>query len=286
MKKITALLLALFTVLCLLTGAAFAANDEAARLYHITDEADILTTEQEAYLESEAARISQEHKVAIYIVIVSDYRNYTSSGSVYTCAEEIYDYYSLGWDNGSGDYKRDGLILLMSMNDRDFAELTRGYIGNEAFNDPGLTSLENAFIPYFKNDDWYGGFCAFLEQAEALLESPLAEEAYISPSVQTEKYGYEKDSRTSGIRPLHIILAVAVSGLVSFIITGSMKRSMKTAVEKTGAADYAGSPEIKVRRDDFTHRTVRREEIPQSSPHGGGGGGHSSGGSSGHSGKF
>ena len=284
---LAALLLSCMTVCAAADGATYAAID------NVVDTAGVLTGSQLEELEARAEEISAKYSCSVYVIIVDDYTKYTNSRDIYDLAVEMYSQYSLGWDNGNGDSRRDCLVLLMSMNDRDFALDTNGFIGNKAFNEPGMYRLEQAMLPYFRQNDWYGGFKAFLDCAEDLLISPLSENTYIPQTTQVVQHGYE-DPNTGRGNPLMLLLVILVPVLIAFITCSTLKKQMVTATEQTGAGGYIVPPGVKmnIRRDDFVNRTVtrtviRRDNEPRDFGGGGfSGGGHSSGGHSGHSGKF
>ncbi|MBQ6371670.1 MAG: TPM domain-containing protein [Oscillospiraceae bacterium] len=292
MKKLFVTCLAVLLIMSCFAVSASAEGGSPATISNVVDTAGILSEPQLADLEEKAEAISEKYQCSVYIIVVNDFTRYTNSRDIYDLAVEMYSQYSLGWDNGNGDSKRDSLVLLMSMEDRDFALDTNGYIGNRAFNEPGMFKLEQAMLPFFRQNDWYGGYKAFLDCAEDLLISPLEENTYVPQTTQVIQHGYENPNGRRG-NPLFILAAVFVPMLIAFIVCSSFKRQMVTAVEKTNAGGYIVPPGInmRVRRDDFVNRTVTRTVIhhdsgPRDSGGGFSGGGHFSGGHSGHSGKF
>jgi uncharacterized protein len=288
-KRFVLFLLAALLISCLSISAS--AEGSNATIANVVDTAGILTESQVQALQEKAAAISSTYGCAVYIVVVDDFTKYTNSRDIYDLAVQMYDQYVLGWDNGNGADHRDSLILLMSMDDRDYALDTNGYLGNKAFNNPGMYKLEEAMIPYFRSNDWYGGFDAFLNCAESLLQSPLAEEAYVPSSGNVVEHGYEPPGSASGGKsPFAILIVVFVPLLIAFIVCSAFKSQMKTANRQTTAGNYVvpGSVRMRIRQDDFVNRTVQRTVIQSDSGRTGssGGGGHFSGGHSGHSGKF
>ena len=100
------LILALSLCIC-----AFAAEGSVEMRY-VVDTYGLLSFDQWASLENQAANISEQHGCGIYIVTVDDYRNY-GDGSVYDVTTQIYHRSGAGFGMGSG---RDGIMLLLSMN--------------------------------------------------------------------------------------------------------------------------------------------------------------------------
>ncbi len=137
MKKTVSTLLVLLLLAAVLSVPAFA-DGSGATIANVVDTAGILTESQIQTLNEKAERISSDYTCGVYIVVVDDFSRYTHSSDIYDLAVQMYDQYTLGWDNGNGSGKRDSLILLMSMDDRDYALDTNGYLGNRAFNNPGM----------------------------------------------------------------------------------------------------------------------------------------------------
>ena len=113
-KRIIRLSLVLALMLCL-SVSVFAES----QLWHITDDAGILTESQNIELETYAENISQDYGVGVYVVTVNNYEDYYDSA--YETAWQIYHAYELG--EGAD---RNGVILLLSMDSRQFATFFYG----------------------------------------------------------------------------------------------------------------------------------------------------------------
>ena len=84
---------------------------------------------------------------------MEDYRDFHSEG-VYKATYTIYHQYTMGVGPN-----RDGIMLLLSMDDRDWAMFCYGSHCEYAFNSYGQEKLEKVFLDNFGEDDWYGGQC-------------------------------------------------------------------------------------------------------------------------------
>ena len=253
----------------------------------VVDLAGILSEEEVQSLDQTASEISAQYQCAVYTVVVNDFRDY--GGTVRSAAEAIYVTNELGWGEG-----KDGVMLLLSMDDRDYSLIAYGY-GNTAFTDYGKDVLSNDFVDNFRYDDWYGGLRDYIEDSGELLRqaregNPL--DGQVDPSLYSSgAYGDEFIYKgKSGPGPMAIFLFViviplAVAGIVGMVNVGKMKSVRKAA----SATDYAvpGSMQLWNSQDVFTHTTERRVRI-QTERSGGGGGGTSisHSGFSGKSGKF
>ena len=150
-KRTRCLLLVLLFCLVLCVNAA-AAEQTGAQLSYVTDAAGLLSENENMLLEKMAESVSQKYGVGVYIVTVEDYRDFHSEG-VYKATYTIYHEYTMG--EGPN---RDGIMLLLSMDDRDWAMFCYGSRCEYAFNSYGQQKLEKVFLDNFGENDWYGGF--------------------------------------------------------------------------------------------------------------------------------
>lgn len=267
MKK--KLLLSLLLILCLLLslgGTALASGEMA--IPYVTDAAGLLTTEEAEALESQAEQIAQSYGCAPYILTVADFQDYDSSYDIFEAGMNLYE----RWDLGYGAEKN-GLLLILSMAERDYALVTYGSVTHRAFTDYGQDYLTDRFLDDFRNDDWAGGFRDYLETSAWLLEQA----ANGTP--------YDVDTAPKGFNPLIVVIPLVLALVVCLVLTGQMK----TANQKTEAGEYIiqNGTNMRVVQDIFTHRTVTRQVIEQNNNSSGGGGTTvNSRGFSGGSGKF
>ena len=279
MKK---LLVSLLLALALLAGLAASAGAEA-RLDYVTDGSGLLSEDTRLELNERARQLSEEYGCGVYIVIVQNYRDYVN-GSIETFAEEVFEEYGLGY----GD-THDGVMLAMSMSERDYDLYAHGDFGNYAFTDYGKSQLVDSFLDNFRRNDWTGGFRDFVDNSGNLIRrakngDPLDQWIADAPAEP-------EPSVTAG----EVGLSAIISAIISAVTVGGFKRQMKTAVKQTRAANYVAQGGVKLTRQDdqFVNRTVSRQVIrrdpPSSRPSGGHHGGTTISGSHGgshHSGKF
>lgn len=272
MKNRIRLSLLFALLLCLLLGsAAYAEGTDAAQLNFVTDAAGLLTESELSSLEAKAQSLADDYQCGVYIVAVQDYTDYVD-GDVTDCAKGIYTEYGLGYGG-----ERDGVLLLLSMADRDYAIIAYGNFGNAAFTDYGKEVLSGKFLDDFGDDRWADGFAAYLDQCGAMIAAardgaPLDVDSDIS------------DEPMSPV--LKLLLIIVVPCVIALIVCGIFAAQMKTARKQTAAADYIvpGSENLRIREDVFTYRTETREVIESKSSSGGTSVG--SDGFSSHSGKF
>ena len=256
-RKFFCFLLAVAAMLTLCVNTAFA----EAQLYYVTDEAGLLTESEDIELEAMAESVSKQYGVGVYIVTVDNYQNY-GTGSVFEVTYGIYHDYTMG----EGE-NRDGIMLLLSMAERDWAMFCYGDSCEYAFNSYGQEKLEEVFLDNFGDNDWYGGFSDYITECSFYLQKAADGEPV-------------RQSPTLGI-----IIVVCVALYIALMVVGLMWFLMsRVAKQKTANAYIAGNLNLTGQSDVFTYRTETRTKIESSSS--GGSKSHSGGGGSGRSGKF
>ena len=274
-------------ILCLILLMSFAfvpagsANAEGQQNdtlpYNVSDVAGLLSSSQWQELESKAEQISQQYQCGVYLVTLEDYRDYGSYSSFWNFSQDFYTRYHMGLGERSN-----GILLILSMADRDYSLLAYGSDAHYAFTDYGKEVLENRFLDNFRQDDWYGGFRDYINGCGELL-SRAADGNPVDVIYQS------RDGLDPGISAAVVI---GVPLLTAFGACEGMKRQMKPVREQTRADQYIvpGGINLNLKRDVFVNRTVTRTRIhtePRANSGGGGGGTTvNSQGFSGHSGKF
>ena len=233
-------------------------------LPNVVDEAGLLTDTQWQELEQQAQSISQQYGVGVYAVAVDDYRDYTY-GNLYDAADFFYQ-----------GAEEQSLILLLSMDARDYVILAYGDYAQYAFNDAGLDAMEEYFLDDFGSDDWYTGLADYVSWSADYLETAEAGNPYSAQNIPM----------SASQRSSAIMTRVAVIFLVPLVIAGgyililsSRMKSVASAVEAN--AYVSGDLNLNRSNDLYIRTTTTRERIEKESRSG-----SSSGGGRGRSGKF
>lgn len=257
-KRFLTLFLALLAALTLTVPAWAEQQPGDAFVY---DMADLLSDEDEAYLEDLANQISWRYDCAIYIVTVDDYTDY--GDSPHNAAAAIY--------NGEYDDKplgigenREGILLMLSMWGRDYDLFVRdGGTAQYAVGDYARDKMTEVFLDNFADDDWLGGFEDYLNACAEDLA--LAE---MGTPVQKPL--------TSSLLP-----GLAIGIGVALVICMSLKGMMKS-VRRSARADIYVTEEgldLTEQSDVYTHTTETRVKIERDNDsHDSGGGGSSTSG--------
>ena len=232
---------------------------------YVTDTAGIMTADERETLEEAARDIAEQYDFGVYIITVDSFRDHTDSYDVFDGATTLYRKYKLGIGEESK-----GILLLLSMNGRDFSLITYSDYGNFVFDTETRESMTSWFLDNFAMDDWFGGFSDYLTLCEQVLaEGPAKLQGEIR-----------------GMVGIIFILPLIVAFIVIFIL-GS---KMKSVAKATRAEVYAeGGLHVTNSNDLFINTTQTRRKRSSSSSGGGRSGGvssRSSGGFGGTSGKF
>lgn len=299
MKKMMMLLLTLVLVLAITPAAVFAVGPEGEvaqpeEILYVYDMAGLFTEEQYRNLQEQAMSVSNYSQCGVYFVAVDDFMAFSSYSDILTAAEDIYLTNGLGYGP-----EKNGILLLMSMSDRDYALVTYGSFAHAAFTDYGQEIMCNHFLDDFADNHWYGGVLDYLLDCEHMLDmamegTPLDVQGPPEGSVYEEYYGshpYYDQGDTPQERNLFTALPMALlpAGALSMVICVVMKRQMKTARRQVAAFEYivGGQVDFRIRQDRFTHVTRSRRKInTNNGPKPGGGTTVRSSGFSGRSGKF
>lgn len=238
------------------------ADQNSVEMKYVFDVSDLLSFEQWEELESKAAALSQKHHCGIYFALVDDFTEY-GSDDVYETTYELYHDSQLGMGEN-----QDGIIVLLSMKEGDYAMFVYGEYAEYAFNDYGQLMLEDAFLDDFRNNDWYGGISHYLDTCDEFLTK--AEEG--------------KPVRESPLPS--IAIATGASCLIAAIVCSVFKYRMRTVHQQTEANAYIteGGLQLTDQYDQYTHTTETRTKIEKESSSGTSS--ESGGGGSGRSGNF
>ena len=175
-------------------------------------------------------------------------------------ADDFYDYNGYGY--GKDD---DGILLLISMEDRDYAITTYGF-GITAFTDAGLQYVVNDFKPALSGGRYGDAFNDFADCCDKFLTQAHTGEPY------------DGDNMPKGtVHPVYIPISLLFGFLISLLIGRSKSAKLKSVRKKESAADYqvAGSMRLYQNSDVLVASNVTSRVISSSS-------GSSSGGSSTH----
>ncbi len=251
-----------FLILVFLAVPAFASE-------YIADHAGFLTDEQAETLESELEQTSQ--KLTAYIRIVTE--NSMDSSSAEEKANEFYDYY-----NDTEDGCLPGVLLYICRDPRSYYVTA----SDNVFNSDMITALEDSFLPYLREDDYFGAFEAYLETAEQQIteyhgqtpDFPL--DPYPDDS-QNENFGaiddYDDSFHATDLvylifNPYVFVGIIVIPLLVALFLTHLKVKQMNTVIKKTTADTFVKRESLAVNEahEIFLYSTVTATPKPKNNP--------------------
>ena len=283
MRKRNVFLTLLLLLSLVIPSAVFATGPETVtdsaveeQEIYIYDEAGLFTEEQYQNLQEQAMSVSNYSQCGVYFIAVNHFGAYSSYDDILLAAEDIYRTNGLGIGE-----EQNGILLLLSMNQRDYALVTYGSFAHMAFTDYGQEVMCNNFLDDFSENHWYGGVLDYILDCERMTDMALE-----GTPLDVQIQGTSQEGSLFMAIPMALLPAAALSLVICFIF----KRQMKTARRQTDAFEYVvgNSVDFRVRQDIFTHVTHSRRKINTSSGGSKPGGGTTvrSSGFSGKSGKF
>ena len=256
-QKLFSMVLLFVLTLCITVSAD-------AELPRLVDDADLLSDAEESSLLAALDEISERQEQDIVVVTTESLDGKTATAY----ADDFFDYNGYGL----GD-TRDGILFLISMEDRDWAISTRGY-AITAFTDYGQRYMMEEILPYLSAGEYYDAFMTFANLADSLITeadngTPLDD--YSDPD------DYDGDDVYQTPYVTYTIIALLIGFVLSFIPVSVMKHQLKSVRTQNNADQYAKAESLDVQEanDIFLYTSVSREEIPQESDSDSGGGGSS-----------
>lgn len=244
-KRILTVVAALLLVFCSsITVSAEDSIPAQRQLPRLVDEADVLTDAEEETLLNTLDEISERQQCDVAVATVKS----LDGKDVTDYADDFYDYN--GYGMGSGD---DGILLLVSMGEREWAISTYGY-GITAFTDAGQDYMSDAFLPDLSEGNYAEAFTTYAKLCDGLLTQAASGEPYDVDNLPKEPLS------TSWIWKSLLIGAV-----IAFLITGYMRMKLRTVRKQMSAMSYVkdGSMNITASRDMFLYRKVTRTAKPK-----------------------
>lgn len=282
---ITALLLA---CLCVIPAGA------TQKYKWVDDRNDLIGENCEKEIEASFEYIKNTYDYNVYFATVYSLGSKTAT----EYADDLYD--SLFPINSTG------ILMLVSMEERDYAFSTSGAAIDLFNTDSRLINLELAVVALLRVNDFEGAAKTFAHLTQSCLEAVRRYEqdkddipnAWMNSYCETiddywVKRKMPEEYNSVSLRS-RFLIALAVAAVVAFIWVGVIKSKMNTARRQNAASNYVRPDSFKLTQssDLFLYSTVSRTARARddSSGSGGGGGGShtsSSGGShGGSSGKF
>lgn len=250
LKQLTGMIAAVLLAVSSFPIEAMAAGGFAREYERLMDMADLLTEEEEEELIATLDEISERQNLEIVVVTAEDLEGY-SDGQEYT--DDLYEYCDFGYGDG-----RDGIMLLLDMDGRDWYISTQGY-GITAFTDAAITYLENEM----KEDLSAGNYAAAFRIYAADCDQMITRARDGNPFSK-------KDLPHEPLSPLVLPICLGIGLVAAFLTVNSMKAKLKTVHSQKAAADYVkkGSMQLTAQQDLFLYNKIDRVKKEEKSSSG------------------
>jgi uncharacterized protein len=175
-------------------------------------------------------------------------------------ADDFFDYNGYGFGES-----RDGVLLLVSMEDRDWWISTSGY-GITAFTDAGIDYIGEQITSYLSDGDYASAFEEFAVQCDTFVKQARTGDPFDIHNLPKEPFN----------KGMALVVALGVGLIIAFIYTGKLKDQLNTVRKQTAAARYVNEDGVNVTtsRDFFLYRNIQK--TAKSSSNSGGSSTHTS----------
>ena len=257
-------ILTLLTLVCLLLALAIPAF--AGDGQPVVDDAAILSIAEEQKLQYQLSQLRAQYSMDIVVVTTLD----LEGKSPMAYADDFFDYG--GYGQG---YNRDGILLLISINTRDWWISTSGR-GITVFTDAGIDYIGDQIVPMLGDEDYSGACMEFASQCELFLEQAATGAPFDSGNLPKGSFPFGEN----------LLICAIIGAVVTLIVALVLIGQLKSVRKQPGAHAYMipGSMAVTIANDFFLYRNVDRVKKQTSSSgssthtsssghsHGGGGG--------------
>lgn len=245
-RKIISAILALTLCFCL------AISVSATETAHVYDDASLLTAGEEAALAEKLADLSQQYNAQILVVTIES----LDGVDVDWFLNYLYDEMGFGYGEN-----HDGVMLMLSMAERDWRILSNGYAG-EAITEQEIEWIGDIIVSDLSDGNYATAFDLYADEVAYYLDGYLN--------------GFPFDAFSTLITSL--IIGLIVGLIVASVLKGQLKSVRKQ--ERANSYIKPGSMQVTLQNDLYLYRNVTRtkRETPKSSGSSGSGGSRSTGG--------
>lgn len=246
-KKKTLLSLLCLLLFCLgVTVSAYAAEGFAENYPRVMDEAALLSASEERSLRERLDEISLRQKLEVTLVTTDSLDGYPVSAYAEMCYESC--------DYGYGE-DRDGILLLISMEDRDWYIATHGY-AITAFTDAGLDYIGEQLLSDLSEGSYAAAFDRYADLCDQFITQAGTGEPYDNGNFPQEP-----------LSAVWLLISLGIGIVLALLIVGGMKAQLQNVRPQKAAGSYlkAGGLKLTESRDLFLYHTVTRTARPKQS---------------------
>ena len=251
------LVLCLFMIVPALAEGENTGDGFADEYYRLLDMASLLSDEDVDSLTARLDELSLRQKMDVVIATT----NTLEGKSVVAYADDLYDNCSFGYGAN-----RDGLILVISMEDNDWYISTCGY-GVTAFTDAGIKYIGEQIVPYLSDKDFAGAFATYITLCDEFITQARTDKPYDIGSLPRKP-----------MSPAWILVCLIIGLILSCVTVGKMKAKLTTVRAQAAANSYMKNDSMNITdsREMFLYKNVTRTKRSNESSGGGGSSTHTS----------
>ena len=231
MKKILTFLVTLVMV------TSFAVTASAADMPRLVDGAGLLSSSEARELTSKLDKISNETECDITVVT----KNSLGGQGVESVAHQVFK------ENGYGfGTNKDGVILLISMEERDWAITATGF-AQTALNEEARETIAGKIVGDLGNEEYAKAFTRYADICKDVITKARDGKTFRSPFPAGRNF----------------VIALVISLVIAFVVTGTMKGELTSVRSQAEAKAYIKQGSIKVTESTDRFLYKRTEKIPK-----------------------
>ena len=226
----------------------------------VEDMAGLLSLEEQLTLQQQLDEISQRQQLDVVVVTVNGLGRRTAM----EYADDFFDYNGYGYGEN-----RDGILLLVSMEERDWWISTAGY-GITAFTDAGLEYISDRVVPKLSKGRYAEAFEIFAEKCDEFMTQARTGEPYDVGNMPKEHFRFG----------LCLLISLVIGAFTAGCVVWRLKGQLNSVHAQTGAKNYSplGSPQLTVNKETYLYSTMSSRPKPKLSESSGRSGHHHYGG--------
>lgn len=215
---------------------------QEAEEYILFDDADLLSDAEEAALTTKLLDVSHTYNAQIVVCTIDS----MDGGNIDEFLEYIYDYMEFGYGEN-----RDGVLLLVCMDPREYRILSNGFAG-EAIDSGDIDTIGDAIVSDLSDGDYAAAFDEFADQCDY----------YLDGFINGFPFNFGKN----------LLICLVIGIIAGVVVALVLKGQLKTVRKQNQANVYVkpGSMQVTVRNDFFLYRDVTRTKKESSNSSGSG----------------
>ena len=219
-------------------------------LPRLTDNANLLTTEEAAELEAHLNELSQR---LLFDIVIHTTDSFDGS-SISAYADDYYDY------NGFGiGANHDGVILVISMNTRDWYISSTGE-GINTFTDTGIQYMGDLIVDDLGNGNYFDAFMTFADYTEDYVIQERNGAAYDEENFPRDQF-----------KPESLAYGAVIGFIIALVLALYKKSQLKSVELREDAHDYVRMDTMRITQkyENFLHTSIATVSLSSESSGGG-----------------